>query len=60
MAWLRLINLAFAVWTLLTPMTHVLELPNKLALDATGGLASLPSALGKPATRWPRGLEPRL
>jgi hypothetical protein len=35
----RLINLAFAVWAVLAPMAHVLELPNKLALDGPLWLA---------------------
>jgi hypothetical protein len=36
MKWLRRINLAFAVYAILAPAAHVLELPNKLAL--TGAL----------------------
>jgi hypothetical protein len=39
MSWLPLINLAFAVWATLVPIAHVLELPNKLALDAPLWLA---------------------
>ncbi len=34
MIWIRYINLGFAVLVVLAPMAHVLELPNKLALDA--------------------------
>src|ERR1700751_1126956 len=34
MIWIRRINIGFAVLVVLAPMAHVLELPNKLALDA--------------------------
>ena len=33
MTWLRPINLALGVLTVLAPMAHVLELPNKFSLD---------------------------
>ena len=39
MTFLRVVNLVFAVWATLTPLAHVLELPNKLALDGTLWLA---------------------
>lgn len=39
MRWLRRANLAFAVFALAAPMAHVLELPNKLALDGPLWLA---------------------
>ncbi|HEX4259687.1 MAG TPA: hypothetical protein VHY76_01170 [Acetobacteraceae bacterium] len=39
MAWLRLANLALGVLAMLAPIAHVLELPNKIALDATLWLA---------------------
>ncbi len=39
MTFLRLPNLVFAVWATLTPLAHVLELPNKLALDGSLWLA---------------------
>ena len=39
MIWIRRINLGLAVLVVLAPMAHVLELPNKLALDAQLWLA---------------------
>ncbi|HEX4173182.1 MAG TPA: hypothetical protein VHY82_11985 [Acetobacteraceae bacterium] len=39
MIWIRGINLVFAVLAVFAPMAHVLELPNKLALDAELWLA---------------------
>ena len=39
MIWIRYINLGFAVFVVLAPVAHVLELPNKLALDAALWLA---------------------
>lgn len=39
MAWLRWFNLALAALSVLAPSAHVLELPNKLALDANLWLA---------------------
>lgn len=39
MTWLRWANLAFAVLSVLAPMAHVLELANKLSLDADLWLA---------------------
>jgi hypothetical protein len=39
LSWLRWLNLALAVLTVLAPTAHVLELPNKLALDANLWLA---------------------
>ena len=39
MIWIRYINLGFAVLVVLAPIAHVLELPNKLALDAVLWLA---------------------
>jgi len=37
--WLRRVNVVLAVLTVLAPMAHVLELPNKLSLDASLWLA---------------------
>jgi hypothetical protein len=34
MNWLRTIGLTLGVLTMLAPIAHVLELPNKLSLDA--------------------------
>jgi hypothetical protein len=39
MIWIRRINIGFAILVVLAPMAHVLELPNKLALDAALWLA---------------------
>ena len=39
MTWLRWVNLALAVLTGLAPTAHLLELPNKLSLDANLWLA---------------------
>ena len=39
MIWIRRINIGFAVLVVLAPMAHVLELPNKLALDSALWLA---------------------
>ena len=39
MIWIRRINIGFAVLVVLAPMAHVLELPNKFALDAELWLA---------------------
>ena len=39
MIWIRRINIGFAILLVLAPMAHVLELPNKLALDAALWLA---------------------
>jgi hypothetical protein len=39
MIWLRPINIGLAVLVVLAPMAHVLELPNKLTLDAELWLA---------------------
>ena len=39
MTWLRWVNLALAVLTVLAPTAHVLELPNKLSLDENLWLA---------------------
>ena len=33
-SWLHVINLAVAILAVLAPLAHVLELPNKLSLDA--------------------------
>lgn len=39
MKWLALANLAFSILAVLAPMAHLLELPNKLALDGELWLA---------------------
>ena len=39
MAWLYIANLAFAILAAVTPVAHLLELPNKLSLDAPVWLA---------------------
>ena len=39
LSWLRVINLAVAILAVLAPLAHVLELPNKLSLDADLWLA---------------------
>ena len=39
MTWLRWVNLALAILTVLAPTAHVLELPNKLSLDENLWLA---------------------
>jgi hypothetical protein len=39
MRWLQRINLAFAILAVVAPLAHVLELPNKLALDGPLWLA---------------------
>ena len=39
MTWLRPISLALAILTILAPLAHILELPNKLSLDSNVWLA---------------------
>jgi len=51
LTWLRWVNLALAVLTMLAPTAHVLELPNKLSLEANLWLAVQQHLY---QVRWPR------